>query len=154
MAKELSDYRTLEELNIHDSPRFYVTNKPTVIVSVSLMMGVGCMLLPHVMAKILGLLFIVPSVYILLFVKNERLIEFYDEYLVIYKNKNSGMKIQYSFINDFTTKRSHYGTQVIFFTMNNGDCVYVETFQFKSVKNVLNKYLKNKEIRKDKTNAN
>ena len=59
MAKELSDYRTLEELNIHDSPRFYVTNKPTVIVSVSLMMGVGCMLLPHVMAKILGLLFII-----------------------------------------------------------------------------------------------
>ena len=74
--------------------------------------------------------------------------------MVIYKNKNSGMKIQYSFINDFTTKRSHYGTQVIFFTMNNGDYVYVETFQFKSVKNVLNKYLKNKEIRKDKTNAN
>lgn len=154
MAKEILEYKSIKEYTENCESKDTIKIKPYFGLVIGILSGVATFLIPYLVFKIIGFIIILICLYILFFVKDRKLIAFYDNYLIVFnENKqDEGIYIPYARIKEYDCKRSSYGTQAIILILNNDDYVYCETYKIYNLVRIFERYLRGKRFKKAKRN--
>lgn len=150
MAKEITEYKSVSKYVDSKKALDTIKIKPYFGSIIGVLFGAITFMIPYLFIKIIGVLIILISLYILFFVRDKKLIAFYDDYLIVFnENKqDEGIYLPYVSIKEYNCKRSSYGTQAIMLILNNNDYVYCETYKMYGLNRIFKKYLSGKKFKK------
>ena len=148
MSKELDNYVAVEELKVPGQPEQVFYNRPVIGALITALIGVALFFMPFIICRIFGVLIVLAALYALFIYRSQKVLSFYEEGLIAYKDMNDKLAIylQYRQINGWSYKRTNLAVQNVIFTLKNGDYVYLETPDLKAMKKLLVKHLPQKEM--------
>lgn len=97
--------------------------------------------------RIIGIIFVIITCYVYFRTKNQKVMEIYDDSIVLYDTDDSNKVIYISFDNlfSYTCNRYEKGFNTVVLRTNDGDVIYCETFETNKVNRALNKLIPEKE---------
>ena len=139
-SKELKNYNLPENRAYNEA----IEAKPMVLLLVIMGIGFILMLLKE---YIVGISLFLLGASCLIFLPNRRIIEFYDEYMILY---NKARKDEFNVVYYDDVKSWDYKTRVsmdeLTITLNDDSIQKIDAFSRIEFENDLNKYLKDKKV--------
>lgn len=139
-SKELKNYNLPENRTYNEA----IEAKPMVLLLLIMAIGFGLMLIKQ---YIVGISLFLFGAACLIFLPNRRIIEFYDDYMILY---NKARKDECNVVYYDDVKSWEYKTRVsideLVITLNDDTIQKVDAFSKIEFESDLNKYLKNKKV--------
>ncbi len=141
------ELRDIKEIRPVGNPIKAITYKPYFACYVCIAAGIGMLLLRQWAFLILGAIFIASAVFVLLKIKDHKVLDIYQDGVLIYAtgDETKGMFIKYDDLKEWTTKTAQGGSEAVYFLLSNGLQIYKDTFQASAAYRELIKLQENKE---------
>lgn len=143
--EELKFVKT-EEINPSKELKLSVGFKPKTPQYACAVVGILLILVNNTLSKVLGVFFILMSLAVVFLVKDYKVMDIYDEGVVVYADKNSSMGcfIKYDLVKEWGINREQ-GHDEITLTLLDNSRVSRNTFQASKIFKLLNTYMNEKE---------
>lgn len=125
--------------------------RSNISIVVCLAFGIAIFFVPSIIAKILGVFFVVMALAVLALVKDKPTIDIYDDGVLLHhpEDLSKAMFLPYEKIIEFEGKNEN-GAEAIQFVMDNGQSIYKDTFNTGNALRGIRKYIQQKETREIK----
>lgn len=138
-------YKKLDEFNIDGKLIAIGAFKPIKSVVIIVIAGIALLFINNIIARILGLFFIVMALVVFFFVNDKKTIDVYETGCLIYNSKDSTLAyfINYEDVKEWDVCHEG-GHDTIEFTLIDGNKAIVDTFQASKIFNALDKVIHDK----------
>ena len=138
------EYKDLREVKTEGQFLKAICFKPKIAILICLIIGIALMFINNLYARLLAALCILMSFVVFKFVKDFKVIDIFDKGVLIYKGENNGAFINFDDI-EMWAIRHEDGHDTIEFNLNNGDKIFVDSFEVSRAYNTLYSLIKEKE---------
>ena len=141
------ELRDINEIKPAGNPIKAITYKPFFACYVCIAAGIGMLLLRQWAFLILGAIFIISAGFVLLKIKDRKVLDFYQDGVRIFGTGDDtrGLFVRFDDLKEWTTKTAQGGSEAVYFLLNNGVQIYKDTFQSSAAYRELIKLQESKE---------
>ena len=148
-SSSISGYVPVSQITVSGNLIKTTMYKNNTAVYLAIPIALGLILIRHVLTIITGLVILVAVFFALTKVKDRRVVDMYDDCLVIYDEKDPELarKLLLEDIYEWTIRDSNQNASCAIFTMNYGERITRNTFQLVKCYNTLRDLMPDKESR-------
>ena len=152
------ELQNISEIKPAGQPLRTITYKPYTACYIGTAAGIGMLFLRNWIFIVLGLFFIALALFVLLKIKDRKVLDIYQDGVLIYglEDSSRGMYLRYGEVAEWSTKSAQGGSECVYFVLEDGRQIYKDTFQALTAYRQLIKLIPEKEtehIRLEKMRA-
>lgn len=142
------EYVKVESLNLTGKLEKKVHYRSNISIAVCALFGIAILFAPSIIAKILGVFFIIMAIVVVALVKDVPTLDVYDDGVLVYytKDQSMGVFLPFDKMVEFEGKNDN-GAEAIKFVMDNEQIIFKDTFNTGDALRAIRKNAQDKEKR-------